>query len=116
MLTIFSEGKSACNSDKILLQMIRPENKQKEIIFPSNMIDAFCKEHQFTCHQFAHTPEGDVYMRMKMKNFTVEYIVMKKLKTQDYNSYVSQIFKNGQLVYRRPDIPIGKILVVWVKH
>lgn len=113
MMATFIRGASANNLDAILLQMIRPENKQQEMVFLNEMIVEICKECHYPCYKFAHNLEGDTYMRVRMKNITLEYIVMKNPRTQEYNSYVQQISKNGQLIYRKLDNPIGTIHVLW---
>ena len=114
MLTKFFCRKYIDTLDQIFMQMVRPENKKQEMIFSSGVIDDFCKEYKFTCYQFAHTPEGNTYMRIRMKDTTAEYVIIKESETQGYNAYLSQISKNGQLVYRRPDTPIGTIRVIWL--
>ena len=111
MMNTFFRNIDANNLDTALLLMVRPEYEKQEMVFRSNMIEKICIECQYPYYQFAHNLEGDIFMRMKMrlKNITMEYIVMKDVEGKNYNSYVHQIFQNGQVIYRRPDKPIGKI-------
>jgi len=96
----------------VLLSMELPTNKHQELVFPSNMIDALCKQGKCYTYKFAHNLENDCYMRMRIGYITLEYIVKGNTKTQEYDSYVYQISQNGKLIYRRPMKAVSAICVI----
>jgi len=109
------QNSSANNLDTVFLQMCHIENKQHEIVFLHDVFDHICKKFQYPNYKFAHNLKGEPYMRMRTREgkITVEYIIMKNASAKNYDAYVYQIFKNGNLVYRRPDKPVGTILLNW---
>ena len=90
---------------KILLHMAYGKNREGEITFSTDLVDAICKEKGYPCYRFAFNLEKHEYWRMRTPNITLEYLVTSSEKKNASNAYVHQIFNNGQLVYKRPDVP-----------
>ena len=86
----------------VLLSMDLPKNKEQELVFSSSMIDSLCKSGKCYTYKFAHNLENDCYMRMKIGDITLEYIVIGNEKTPEYDSYVYKISQKGRTIYGRP--------------
>ena len=112
-LQSFIRGTTADNFDKILCSIIRTENKDWEIVFPSDMIECISKEYRYPCYRFAHNLEEHTYWRVRIKNITLEYAIIPSVHSSDYNAYVLQIFQNGQLIYKKPRCSDGTIHIIW---
>ena len=109
----FLRNITAENLDEVLCSMSCDENKQQELIFPDGMIEHICEEKQYPCYRFAHNLEGHIYMRARVKHVTVEYLVIPNGKEQEgKEAHVCQITFNGDLIYKKPDTPNGKIYVL----
>ena len=90
---------------KILLHMAYGKNREGEITFSTDLIDAICKEKGYPYYRFAFNLQKHEYWRMRTPDITLEYLVTSSAKKNASNAYVHQIFNNGQLVYKRPDVP-----------
>lgn len=96
---------------EILLPMSWSKIKEAEMVFSTNLIDDISKNGSYPCYKFAHNLERHEYWRIRMPNITLEYIVTSDASTNSHNAYVHQIFKEGQLVYRRVNKPKWTIYV-----
>lgn len=90
---------------KILLHMAYGKNREGEITFSTDLIEAICKDKGYSCYRFAFNLQKHEYWRMRTPDITLEYLVTSSSKKNASNAYVHQIFNNGQLVYKRPDTP-----------
>jgi len=90
---------------KILLHMAYGKNREGEITFSTDLIDAICKEKGYPCYRFAFNLEKQEYWRMRTPEVTLEYLVTSDARKNASNACVHQIFNNGQLVYKRPVEP-----------
>lgn len=90
---------------KIFVHMAYGKNREGEITFSTDLIDAICKEKGYPCYRFAFNLQKHEYWRMRTPDITLEYLVTSSAKKNANNAYVHQIFNNGQLVYKRPDDP-----------
>lgn len=96
---------------KILLHMAYGKNREGEITFSTDLIEAICKEKGYPCYRFAFNLERHEYWRMMTPDITLEYLVTSNVRKNASNAYVHQIFNKGQLVYKRPDDPQWTIYV-----
>lgn len=99
--------------EQFLCSMSSSGQKEYELIFPAQMIEDYCKEKNYSCYQFAHNLEGDIYMRAKIDRITLEFLTRKSLKKQHQNdAVILQIRNNGQILYCKPDISKGTIFII----
>ena len=112
-LVSFLKGTTVNNFDKVLYSMTLPENKEREMLFSSEMVDTICEEGHYITYSFAHNLVGEIYMRMRMKKITLEYLVNPRIDPQNYNAKLTGIYISGQLRYRNPTSPEGKIYLVF---
>lgn len=101
------------NLKKILRSMSSKNKKGQELIFPAGMIESFCRLGRYPCYRFAHNLKGQHYMRARIEEFTLEYIVITDSKSANYKeACVCQISENGKTIYTRQNSPVGTILVL----
>ena len=90
---------------KLHTKLQNGKNREGEITFSTDLIDAICKEKGYPYYRFAFNLQKHEYWRMRTPDITLEYLVTSSAKKNASNAYVHQIFNNGQLVYKRPDVP-----------
>lgn len=105
---------AAIHLKDILLDMAKEENKAQELIFPDSMLEDLCDLCGYYLYQFAHDLNNQPYMRAKMYDIgiTLEYRVVANVESENgKQELVTNVFEKGVLHYRRPNNPIGTIIV-----
>lgn len=101
------------NLKKILRSMSSKNKKEQELIFSAGMIESFCCLGHYPCYRFAHDLKGQPYMRARIEEFTLEYIVITDSESANYKkACVCQISENGTTIYTKKDSPVGTILIL----
>ncbi len=92
----------------ILLSMENEDNQLQELILPVSMIEDYCTQKR----PFAHDLDGQPYMRCKIDDVTLEFLVLNAQEGVDYEqARVCQISRCYKLIYRRPRSPVGTICI-----
>lgn len=100
-ITISPRNLAVNNLKATLLSVSSESNKQHEFILPVDMLEKF-----FHCYRFAHDSIGQPYMRARIEDITLEYLI---LNGNCKEARICQISKSGRLIYSKPDNPVGTI-------
>ena len=98
--------------EQVLCSISYVGNLEYELVFMVGVIEDICCEKRYPCYKFAHNLEGEPYMRARINQITLEFLIRNKSKNlNEKESLILQIRNNGERVYYRPEKPKGTIYI-----